>query len=138
MEGETCEDDLPVGLVGDEIDGVAVFFALFGEDGPQLLQRFQRVDHAGGVVGVVEDHALGVGSQGGGEGVEVDLEVLHLRGNDHHLAAVALHEDLVLREVGGEEDILVPGTGQAPEGGAQRGRRAAGQKTKPQILPKGV
>ena len=44
---------------------------------PQLLAV---IHHAGGVGGVVQDHALGFGGDGGGELLGGDLEVLGLRG----------------------------------------------------------
>ena len=61
------------------------------------------------------------------EGVEVDLEVLDLRGDQHHLGPRPLDEHLVLREVGGEDDELVLRAGEAVEHTAQGGRRAHGE-----------
>ena len=46
---------------------------------------------------------------------------LDLRGNEHHLGPSALDKDLILREVGGKDDELVPGAGQAVEHTAQGG-----------------
>ncbi len=100
---------------------MAVGPALFRQDGGQPLQRLPGVDHAGGVVGGVDHHALGVLADGGLKGVKVDLESLDLRGNEHHLGPSALDKDLILREVGGKDDELVPRAGQAVEHTAQGG-----------------
>ena len=100
---------------------MAVGPALFRQDGGQPLQGLPGVDHAGGVVGGVDHHALGVLGDGGLKGVKVDLESLDLRGNEHHLGPSALDKDLILREVGSKDDELVPGAGQAVEHTAQGG-----------------
>ena len=105
---------------------MAVFLALGGEDGRQLLQGLAGVDHAGGVVGGVHHHALGVGGDGALQGVKVDLEVLDLRGDQHHLGPGPLDKHLILGEIGGKDDELVPRAGQAVEHAAQRGRRTHG------------
>ena len=123
---KALEHDLPIGLVRDEIDGVTVLLTLGGEDSGELLQSLAGIDHAGGVVGGVYHHALGVGGDGALQGVEVDLEVLDLRGDQHHFGPGPLDEYFILREIGGKYDELVPRAGQAVEHAAQRGRRAHG------------
>ena len=120
-------DDLPVRLVGDEVDGVAVLLALPGEDAGQPLQGGAGVDRAGGVVGAVDEHTLGMLTEGLLKGVEVDLEGLDFRGNQNHPGSGPLDKHFVLGEVGGKDDKLIPGTGQAVEHTAQRGGGPRGE-----------
>ena len=48
------------------------------------------------------------------------------RGDQHHLGPGPLDKHLILGEIGGEDDELVPRAGQAVEHAAQRGRRTHG------------
>lgn len=89
----------------------------------QPLQGLPGVDHAGGVVGGVDHHALGVGGEGLLKGGKIDLEVLGLRGDQHHFGPGSLDKHLVLREIGGKHDELVPRAGQPVEHTAEGGRR---------------
>ena len=63
----------------------------------------------------------------GGEGLlkggKIDLEVLGLRGDQHHFGPGSLDKHLVLREIGGKHDELVPRAGQPVEHTAEGGRR---------------
>ena len=99
----------------------------FSQNVRQPLQGLLGVDHAGGVVGAVHHHALGVGGEGLLKGGEVDLEVLDLRGDEHHLGSGPLDKHLVLGEVGGKNDELVLRAGEAVEHAAQGGCRAHGE-----------
>ena len=119
--------DLPVGLVGNQIDGVAVLSGLILQHPAQLLHGFPGVDHPGGIVGGVDDDRLGIGAQGLLKGGEIDLEILDIGGDGNELAAGALHKDLVLGEVGGEGDELVPLTAHGRQAAAQGGRRPHGE-----------
>ena len=56
----------------------------------------------------------------------VDLKGAGQGGDELHGAARPLDEYLVLREIGGDDDVLVPGAGKAVEHTAQRRRRAHG------------
>ena len=42
---------LPIGLIGDNVNGVVVFLGFLSEQLRQLLKGFSGIDHAGGVVG---------------------------------------------------------------------------------------
>ena len=84
------------------------------------------VDGAGGVVGGVDHQGLGLGPDGGLQGLHVGLEGVVVRGDHHGDAAVPTDEDVVLGEVGGHEDELIPGAGQGPEAAAQAGGGAHG------------
>ena len=101
--------------------------ALLGEDSGQPLQGGLGVDHAGGVVGAVDQNPLGVGGDGLFKGVEVDLEGLNLRRDQHHFSSGPFDEHLVFGEVGGKDNKLVPGTGQAVEYTAQGGGGSYGE-----------
>ena len=128
VDGRTLKDDLAVRFVRDDIDGVTVSLASASEDGCQFFQCFPGIDNTGGVVGVVEDHGLGVGGDGLLQRIKIDLETLDFRGDNDGFAAVALHKHLILREIGGKEDILIAGTAQTAEHTAQRRGGAAGDE----------
>ena len=132
------EGNLPVRLVGDQIDGVAVERFLSPEDRCQSFQRLAGVDHAGGVVGGVDDHALGAAGDCLFKGGKVDLKVLRLRGDHLDLPLDTLDKHPVLRKVGGKEDVLVAGAGQSAQYTAERRRRAYGevQLVRRILLPK--
>lgn len=51
-DGETRKDDLTVGLIRDQVDGVAILPAFTGEDTGQLLQGLFGVDYTGGIIGL--------------------------------------------------------------------------------------
>ena len=102
---------------------MAVSGGLAPEDGGDGPEGVGGVDHAGGVVGGVDHHALGTGADGGLEGGQVGLEGGVVRGDHHRLAAVAGDEVGIFGEEGGEEDELVAGAGQGPEAAAQSCRR---------------
>ena len=53
-------DQLAIGLVGNEVDGVSVLGGLLPQKLAQSHDRLLGVDHAAGVVGRVDDKCLGV------------------------------------------------------------------------------
>ena len=57
------------------------------------------------------------------KGLKVNLEVVDLRGNEYHFGPGSLDKHLVLREIGGKHDELVPRAGQPVEHTAEGGRR---------------
>ena len=63
----------------------------------------------------------------GGEGLlkggKIDLEVLDLRGDQHHFCPGSLDEHLVFGEIGGKHNELVPRAGQPVEHTAEGGCR---------------
>src|SRR5699024_821034 len=91
-----------VDLVGDHID--VLLHAHFGNG----LQLLAAVHHSGGVGGVVEDHALGLGGNGSGELLRGDLEVFGFGGVDHHGHAAHHADQLqIAHPVGSGQDDLV-------------------------------
>ena len=90
----------------------------------QRLQRLPGVNHTGGIVGRVDDHALCPAVHSLFKGSKVDLELLDLRRDHLHLAPGSLNKYLVFRKIGCKEDVFIAGTGQAVEHAAQGGCRA--------------
>ena len=99
-------DQLPVGLIGDDVDGLAVLRTLAVQQCGQLLKGLGGVDGTGGIVGGVEDDGLGIGVQGVLQGGKIDLEVGDVRRDHHQTTAGALHEGTVLGEEGSHGDEL--------------------------------
>ena len=110
-----------IDLVGDHVQ--VVLHAHLGDG----LQLAAGVHHSGGVGGVVQDHALGLGGDGCGQLLRGDLEVLRLRSLYHHRHA-AYHPDQldVAHPVGSGQDHLVAGIHQRPQGRIDTGLGAAG------------
>ena len=110
-----------VDLIGDDID------VLLHTDLGDLLQLLAAVHHAGGVGGVVEDHALGLGGDGSGELLRSDLEVLGL-GSLHHHGHAAHHADElnVADPVRSRQDDLVAGVHQSAQSHIDAGLGAVG------------
>ena len=98
---------------------MAVFLRLLRQDLRQFLDRGLGVDDAGGVVGAVDDDALGVRREGLVKGGKVDLEVLDVGGDRHQLRPGALHEDLILRKIRRKCNKGIAGAGQGGQGAAQ-------------------
>ena len=114
-------DEVVIDLVGDHIQ--VILHTHLGDG----LQLTAGVHHAGGVGGIVQDHALGFGGDGGSQLFRSDLEVLRLRGLHHHRHA-AHHPDQfdVTHPVGSGQDHLVAGIHQRPQGRIDTGLGAAG------------
>ena len=91
---------LAVGLVGDNVDGVAVLCALLGEQLCQPLKGLAGEYGAGGVVGGVDYHAAGVGGKNLLKLGEVDLELIHIGGHDNLLHSGAVDKAAVFGEEG--------------------------------------
>ena len=73
------------------------------EEETQTPQVLLGIDHAGGVVGGVDEHRLGL---------QVHLEILQAGGNGDQRPPCALHKNLIFREVGGEGEEFIPRTAQ--------------------------
>ena len=56
--GDAAVDQLPVGLVGDDVDGLAELLALARQQLRELAQGLGGVDRTGGVIGGIEDDGL--------------------------------------------------------------------------------
>ena len=102
---------------------MAVFSLLGVEHLGQAGQRFGGIDRAGRIVRGVDEHRRGSGVQRLLERVEVDLEVLSVRGHHGQVRAGAVHIRLVFREVRGEGDHLVTRLGHHAQRVRQRARR---------------
>ena len=120
------ECDIPVGLIADEEDIVAERLALFGQDLCHAGERPGRVDHAGGVVGGVDEHTGGLFADHLLECVQIGLEGRCLR--RHHLEDCpgARHIGAVLREVGRKGEHLVAGLRDRTDGMGNGTRRTGG------------
>ena len=107
---------------------MAVLVFLFVQELRKAADGLLGVNRTGGVVRRVDDDSLGVLADALRKGVEVYLEILDGRRNEHALrACAALDEHLIFREEGREHDELVPLARERTEGAHERGRRACGQ-----------
>ena len=107
---------------------MAILVFLFAQERRKAADGLLGVDRTGGVVRGVDDDRLGVLADALRKGVEVDLEILDGRRNEHAFrACAALDEHLILREEGREYDELVPLARERTEGAHERGSRACGQ-----------
>ena len=122
------EQQLPIGLVGDEIDGVAELALLLLQQGGQLRQGLGGQDDARGIVGGVDEQGGDGGIQALLQGPEVDLEGVHVRRDHRQAQPGPLDIGAVLGEIGGKDDDLVPRLGHRPQGVAQGPRRTAGPR----------
>ena len=75
---------------------------LFPQDPAHLPAGLRRIDHAGGVVGVVDDHRLGSGGNFLGKFLEIGLEVYGVGGDHHQLAVVIRHVVAIFGEIRGK------------------------------------
>ena len=122
-------DQLTVGLIGNDVDGMAVFLALALQQGSQTLQGLLGIHNAGGIIGGVDDNTLGVLRDALFHLVQMDLECLGVGGNHHQLAAVGVDEGAILGEEGGHcHDLAVGVHDQGLDDGDQRGSSAAGEE----------
>ena len=94
--------------------------ALLGQDLCHAGERPGRVDHAGGVVGGVDEHTGGLFADHLLECVQIGLEGGCLRGNDPQHCARAGHIGAVLREVGRKSQHLITGLGDGADGMGNR------------------
>ena len=122
---ETVVDELAVGLVADEVDRVAVFGGLGTQQVGERLEILVIVDRAHGVVGRVDDDRGRLGSDGGGDGIDVEHEVACACGHlDGHRAGIA-RPGLVLGEVRRDGDELLAGEHDGLDGDADGSRGAS-------------
>ena len=124
----TVVHQLPVRLVSDDVNGMAVLRALPGQQGSHLFQGFPGIHYTGGVVGRVDDDGLGVGRQLRLQGLQGDLEGLRIRRDHAERGAATLHKGAVFREEGGDGQDLGIFHRQRPDHGQQGGSRAAGEE----------
>ena len=117
---------LPVRLVGDQVDGMTEGRGFFCQQRRQSGEGLPGVHHAGGVVGRVENDGLGGGGQHFRQSRHIDLKIRHVRGNHLEGESCFLGKGLVFREVRGHRQQLPTGNCQRPEHADQlRGRAAA-------------
>ena len=114
--GLAVKNDVPVRLVADEEDVVAVLLALGGQDLGQPGQGLRRVNHARGVVGGVDEDAGDILGQHLLKGVQIGLERGRL--GRHHFQHGTRSPDVgpVLRKIGCERQHLVAGLGHGADG----------------------
>ena len=124
--GLAVKHDVPVGLVTDQKNIVAVLGALFGQNRRHAGQSIGRVDHTGGVIGRVDEHAGDLFGQHLCKGIQIGLEGGCLRRHHPQHCAGARHIGAVLREVRRKGQHLVPGLGHRPDGVGDSTRRAGG------------
>ena len=127
--GDIAVHQLAVGLVGDNIDRVAVFGALALQQDGQTPQSLLGVHHTGGIVGGIDDDGLGMGRDALLHGVQMDLERLGIGGDHHQLAAVGSDEGTVLGEKRSHgHDLGITVQNESLDDGDQGRRRAAGEE----------
>jgi len=91
-------DQLTIGLVGNQIDGVPNLCTLAAQKRRNGFQGGAAVNNTGGIVGGIDDQKLGIGRDALFQRVHGDLEGLLIRGNDNKLVACGLSKNGVLRE----------------------------------------
>jgi len=102
-EGDAIVEELVVDLVRNDVQVVLETHIR------QRSQLFRRVDHAGGVGGVIEEDALGLVSDGRFQALRGELEVLRLPTGDEHGHAASHFGHLAVADPsGGGDDDLVP------------------------------
>lgn len=121
-------DQLPVGFVGDDVDGVAVLLSCCSKNVRNLAEGLSAEDNAGGVVGGVYDDGLGVLIHEGFERGKVYLEALGVSRDHDELVAGGFNEGLVLREEGGDGNDLAVLAGEGRERRHERRGSAAGKE----------
>ena len=120
-------DNLPVGLIGDEIDGMTVCIGLFCQQSGQLLQGGLAVNGTGGIVGRIHDDGLGMGTQALRQRFKIDLETRQVRRHDDRLGTGIPDEYRILREEGREHQEFILRRGrQGPQGDGEGSRCTAG------------
>jgi len=88
---------------------VAKFLALLGEQLRKRYEGFFRIDHAGGVIGRIDDDGLGSGGQHSLQPVHGDLKIRRSGRNDPEFRTGCLHKRLILREEGGNSENFAAG-----------------------------
>ena len=117
------------------LECLSAVLPLEGGDTEQIAQGievFPGIHHAAGVVGGVDHNPLHMGIQRRLNSGDIQTEGVLLGGDLHHRPSRSVDKDLVLGEVGGDDDKLVAGTAQPLQTGAQRRGGAAGEE---QIRP---
>ncbi len=85
---------------------------VFGDLGEEIEQRLFRECRTGWVVGVVDEHDLGVGPDGGGNGPEINPVIDERDGGD--LSSGAFHDFLIHEKRGEGLDGVSPGREKGP------------------------
>ena len=119
-------DQLTIGLVGNDVDRVAVLGLLFAQQGRQRLKLRARDNDAGGVIRGVQNEQRGLFRHCGRERLQIERKRVRPARHDAHAAARRLGIDGVLREVRREHDGLIPRTHERTREDRQRARRAVG------------
>ena len=126
---------LPVGLIGDDVDGMAKLLCLFLQQGSQLFQGLHGIHHAGGIVGRIQDQGGGIGIQAFFQFRKVDLEAGHIRLHYPKFQACLLGKGLVFGEIRGNSQKFAFRHGQSPHHSHQLRRSTAADE---EILRPGI
>ena len=121
-------DQLAIGLVGNDIDRVAVFRALALEQGSEGRECLAAVDHTGGIVRRIDQNGLRVRRERALHSGDIDLEILRIGRDLDEFAAVVGHKDLIFREIRGDCDEFGIVHSQRAEDGDKGWGRAAGEE----------
>ena len=117
---------LPIGLIGNQVDIRSELMLLFPQNPAHFPAGFRRIDHAGGVVGVVDDHGLGSGGDFLCKFLKIGLKVRGVGGHHHQRAVVIRHIIPVLGKIRGKGQHLVAGIQERFEDHVQAACRAHG------------
>ena len=116
-------DQMGIDLIGNHIQ---IVLNTHAGDG---LQLSAGIHHTGGVRGIIQDHALGLGSDSGSQLLRGDFEVLCLRGLYYHRNAAYHPNQLnVAYPIRCRQDHLVAGIHQRPQSCIDAGLCAAGYR----------
>ena len=107
--------DFPIGFIGDDKDGMIVFFFLGLQDFRQFLNRCFRIYRTAGIVGAVDNNGLSMISHQFFKGCKVNLPVLRLSRHDYQFATNGFYKSPIFREERGKGDVFVFRLGQGLE-----------------------
>ena len=130
-------DQLAIGLVGDEIDRMAVFAALLLQQRGERRKALAAVNDAGWVVRGVDDDRLGMLRQILRRRLGVDLKIGGVGRDDHVLHPRARGKHGILGEKRRKDQRLGILDGESGEYGRERRSGAAGKEQIPRSCPAG-
>ncbi len=97
-DGVPRKGNLPIRLIRDDEDRVAIRLLLFAQDLRKPLDGLLGVDRTARIVRGIDDDGLRMRRKRALEGIEIDLEILRAGRHDDELAANGLHEAAILGE----------------------------------------
>ena len=120
--------NLPVGLVGNQVDFMAVRFLLLLQNGGQLPDGFCGINGSRRIVGRIDQHRRHILRHHVGKFVKIHLKAGQIRRNHFQAGSGQIHIEPVFREKRGEGENGVPRHRHRPEGMGQSRSRAAGHE----------